>query len=177
MPEWLTEQVEPEAVAIPDWLMEETPIAPIDSADWFVHLPPEPTPESVKSAPEPQFVPPRKPVAPEQPPVPTKLPAVPENALFAQYRQRLEVDPNDHPTRLALARALRVQKELVLSLEQYESLLDVPRLLPEIAQDLSGMVSEYPSAPRLWRLLGDVYMRLGMLQKALDAYRSALDRI
>jgi hypothetical protein len=183
MPKWLTEKVEPEvaagASAMPDWLIEETPAAPADSADWFAQLSPEPTPEPVKPAPEPQFVPPQKPVTvePEQPPVPPKLPAVPENALFAQYRQRLDVDPNDHPTRLALARALRAQKELGWSLDQYEALIDVSQLMQDVSQDLSGMVAESPDVPRLRRLLGDVYMRQGMLQKALDAYRSALDQL
>jgi hypothetical protein len=64
-------------------------------------------------------------------------PAFAAREFFGQYRQRLEQNPNDHATRLALARALRTSHELEASLDQYEALIEVAQLLPDIGTDLS----------------------------------------
>jgi cytochrome c-type biogenesis protein CcmH/NrfG len=62
-------------------------------------------------------------------------------------------------------------------MDQYEVLIDTMQLLPDVSEDLVGLLGEHPDDPRLRRLLGDSYMRRGMLQQALEAYRSALDRL
>jgi cytochrome c-type biogenesis protein CcmH/NrfG len=62
-------------------------------------------------------------------------------------------------------------------MDHYEMLIDTMQLLPDVSEDLVGILSENPDDPRLRRLLGDSYMRRNMLQQALEAYRSALDRL
>jgi predicted negative regulator of RcsB-dependent stress response len=66
---------------------------------------------------------------------------------------------------------------LAPSLEQYETLIDSAQLLPDVSDDLSSLSQDYPEVPRVRRLLGDVFMRRGMLQEALNAYRSALEQL
>lgn len=65
-----------------------------------------------------------------------------------------------------------------------ESALNAYRELIKAGQDLSLLIGElesvseqHPGQPQLLRLLGDAYMENGQLQRALDAYRSALDTI
>lgn len=167
VPDWLSEEVEmpgePEVVT-PEWTVEEAPEVPAAAA-WL----PEPAPEmpslqEVRS-PEPPVV------------VPVKATALPEGELFVQYRERLEQDPSDYATRLALARALHTNNELGSSMDQYDVLIDAMQLLQDVSDDLRGLLEENPDDPRLRRLMGDSYMRRGMLQQALEAYRSALDRL
>jgi tetratricopeptide (TPR) repeat protein len=113
---------------------------------------------------------------PEAPARPAPAP-IPEGELFDQYRRRLEQNPDDHVNRLALARALHGGRALAPSLEQYETLIDSAQLLPDVSDDLSSLSQDYPEVPRVRRLLGDVFMRRGMLQEALNAYRSALEQL
>lgn len=191
MPDWLTEMERPVSSEAPgvDWLgEEEKPAPPVPPA------PPVVPPAAVKPKVEPPAAPVVKPApqpapaaqavpvsqARPEPPVPVSKPApapLPAGELFEQYRSHLEKDPNDHVNRLAFARALRSGEALVPSLDQYETLIDSSQLLQDVSEDLSNLVGEHPEVPRVRRLLGDVYMRRGMLQEALNAYRSALDRL
>src|SRR5690606_11754610 len=146
---------------LPDWLSElrEPEVAPPVAAE-------EPAPAAdVGSLPEPEFfAPPREAV-------------IPEGELFATYRQRLEAEPSDHATRLALARTLRTHGEVTPSLDHYEALVDNAQLLEDVTNDLASLVQEQPQQPRARRLLGDTLMRQGRLQDALDAYRTALEQL
>jgi hypothetical protein len=204
IPSWLQgTREEPTAVMadVPSWLTEgldEQPVAEAGAApDWLSEFDrmPEETPEpeaAVAVEPEPESAPVEQPGPPpvkaEEPParaamaepaVPAsaKLESIPEGELFDEYRRRLQENPNDHPNRLALARALRTSQELTSSLNQYETLLEASQLLQDVSDDLVTMVGDHPDVPRVRRLLGDAYMRSGMLQEALDAYRSALDQL
>ena len=60
---------------------------------------------------------------------------------------------------------------------EYEQLVDTSSLQPEILQDLEQAVTAHPNHAALQRVLGDVYMRVGQLQKALQAYRQALQKL
>jgi hypothetical protein len=175
-PDWLSEFDKMPEQAVPEWVPEETP-----EPEAAVALEPEPEPTPVEQ-PEPLPVKAEEPPAPAamaEPvaPVSAKLESIPEGELFDEYRRRLQENPNDHPNRLALARALRTSQELTSSLDQYETLLDASQLLQDVSDDLATMVDDHPDIPRVRRLLGDAYLRSGMLQEALDAYRSALDQL
>lgn len=165
MPDWLTEPVAAaEEVILPDWLHEEIEPA---AAGWLAEEEAAPAPPVAAAAP----------VQPEAPPpVPVQAP-IPRGELFEKYRSRLEEDPTDYANRLALARALQASQELPASLDQYDVLIDATQLLEDVQRDLEELVSEQPKDPRARRQLGDTYMRRGMLQEALEAYRSALDQL
>ncbi len=94
-----------------------------------------------------------------------------------ECRRRLEADPNDYPSRLTLARALRDADDWAASLDEYEALIDAAQLLSDVSGDLDGLVAARDDDPRVYRLLGDAFMRQGLLQEALAAYRDALNRL
>lgn len=172
MPDWLREAETGRREAEPSWPMEEA------VAEEVVQAPQQGPGAAEEHGPV-------IPVAPvSYPPVAAELPArrvapvVPPGELFDHYRERLQSDPADHPTRLGLARALRANPETRwTSLDHYEVLIESAQLLQDVAADLDEMLQQQPEVPRLRRLLGDVYLRRGELQRALDAYRSALDRL
>jgi len=188
-PSWLaepaaTQEAVPaiEAEDLPDWLREmvDQPEAEPEP-DIFGATPP---PIAVSTPPvEPQRVPTPEPelvsfasVEAEIVPAPREA-AIPSGELFQQYRERLEGNPNDAAARLGLARALSTNQQVPASLDHYDVLIDTQQLLQDVLGDLTGLMSSQPENPRVRRLLGDAYMRLGRLQDALDAYRSALDQL
>jgi cytochrome c-type biogenesis protein CcmH/NrfG len=63
------------------------------------------------------------------------------------------------------------------SLEHYQTLVDNMGELDQVSEDLRALLVSRPATPVARRLLGDVYMRQGYLQEALDAYRGALDNL
>ncbi|MBI5958125.1 MAG: hypothetical protein HY866_05285 [Chloroflexi bacterium] len=192
-PAWFDESASelPPAVpadGMPDWLQDYEP--PVEQPAQEAKAAPAPEPPvaerpKVSPPPEPaQAKAPPPPPAEKLPPAPAvkaELPASDEpmlsNELTEQYQRQLEKDPNDHANRLAFARTLHSGRALLRSLDQYEMLIDSSQLLQDVAGDLDAIVREFPGVPRARRLLGDAYMRHGMLQEALDAYRSALDQL
>lgn len=103
--------------------------------------------------------------------------ALPTGEQFAEYRERLAADPADYQSRLSLARALRTTDDLDTSLDHYELLLEAPQVLPDVSDDLAELEPEILEKPRVQRLLGDAFLRRGMLAEALKAYRNALHRL
>ncbi len=79
--------------------------------------------------------------------------------------------------RLTQARAYLAGGALDEAANEYEQLVDTSSLQPEILQDLEQAVTAHPDHAALQRTLGDVYMRIGQLQKALQAYRQALQKL
>lgn len=187
VPAWLTEGLEAELPtdAGLEWLDVESEAGTIEELFASEQAPePEPAPP-VKAAVEP--APPPRPTAPPPlPPVSVSEPeivlpevtaSIPEGELFEQYRHRLEADPNDYASRLALARALRTNRRLEPSLDHYEMLIGSAQLLQDVSADLVSLVEQQPDMPRVRRLLGDAFMRRGMLSQALEAYRGALEQL
>lgn len=79
--------------------------------------------------------------------------------------------------RLELARGLDGNGQLGDSLRHYEMLVNQMGALDAVADDLDGIISRANNHPKARRLLGDVFMRQGRLQEALDTYRGALSQI
>jgi len=180
MPDWLAEPIAAEPVApfegMPDWLaaVDEHAAEPA-GLDWLRKEEVTPPP-----APEPAQLPKPAPRAPEPMPEPVvsgRGLVIPPGPLFDKYRERLEANPNDYATRLALARALHANREVGTDLDHYEVLIEASQLLQDVSTDLKNLMQEQENNPRVRRLLGDTYMRQGMLQDALDAYRSALEQL
>jgi DNA-binding SARP family transcriptional activator len=83
----------------------------------------------------------------------------------------------DHYELMQTARTLISQNQHLDSLPHFEALIDRGALLDDVIPEISKVVEAHPAVPRARRLLGDAHMRNGDLQKALDTYRSALDKL
>jgi tetratricopeptide (TPR) repeat protein len=180
LPDWLSLGDSEEEVVtltsdnIPDWLQNAKPddVVPISEDDlaWLSSSQAEPVEL-------PDWLQPMTPVAevtraPEPPsPPPVKKPEVkpPEPARPAPQRQTAPAGQRIH-----VARKLAVEEQVPKALEVYQQLIDDQAGLEEVRADLRELVKTKPKEPRAKRLLGDTHMRLGDLQSALDAYRSAL---
>jgi cytochrome c-type biogenesis protein CcmH/NrfG len=98
-------------------------------------------------------------------------------AQFEPFRAKLEQNPDDHATRLSLARELVKMGDIVHGLQHYQTLVENVAESDTVSEDLVALISQNPTQPVARRLLGDLYMRQGYLQEALDAYRGALDNL
>ncbi len=178
-----------DTAAIPGWLLEPVPEAPAVTPVAETPVAETPAPEPVVAAAPAAETPP---VVPEPTPVPARaepaaLPAailqvllnasIPEGAAYDIFRKRLAADPGDHATRLALARRLLLDNNTAASLNHYEALAFAEVLLPDLERDLRALVQRQPALPQARRVLGDVFMREGRLQEALETYRAALEQL
>ncbi|MBN1963296.1 MAG: hypothetical protein JW910_01535, partial [Anaerolineae bacterium] len=180
------EELEPlPAAEIPDWLQAPEEVQEVP--DWLLEAAPEP-PVPVEPAPSPA-VPEPAPAAPAAPvpaaPAPVAIPvysvpisaALPQGEAYATFRSRLETNPQDHDTRLELARTLNQRQALPDSLGQYQALVQAQAHLDTIERDLRALVEANPGVPQARRVLGDAIMRQGRLQEALETYRAALEQL
>lgn len=194
VPDWLAEAAPEQQPALegelegemPDWLLE--PIQVEEEAelpDWLAEVAPQPEPVAQAPAPPPPVEPaPERPAA--APPAPATRPALtpvrisvalPQGEAYAPYREKLTQNPDDHPTRLELARALKKEDAIAACLGQYQALVSAEALLSEVEADLRALVAQRPALPQARRVLGDALMRQGRLQDALDTYRAALEQL
>ena len=173
-------------VDLPDWLKDNADAEDSEPADaapeWVAELEGEPERAEADSAPEWLEAPetwaePIEPTPRPEAPARVRQASIPASPQFEQYRNRLDQDPSDHPSRLSLARALKSSGEPVASLDHYEVLVESNALLPDVSEDLNNLASQQQEDTRVHRLRGDTYMRRGMLQEALDAYRTALEQL
>ncbi len=181
MPDWLTEEAEETAAeaeaTMPDWLQDLQPPQAEESAealDWLSEG------EEVRSTPQAEAAPPPQEEAPataQETETATPQVSPSEGKLLEQYHERLREHPDDYPTRLSLARALRSHEDIAACLNHYEALINSGQLLQDVTEDLLAIVEDYAEMPRAHRLLGDAYMRRGMLEEALSAYRQALAQL
>jgi cytochrome c-type biogenesis protein CcmH/NrfG len=56
-------------------------------------------------------------------------------------------------------------------------LLEEPAAVSEIIASLTDVLDQYQDQPAVYELLGDAQMRDGQLNRALDAYRAALEKM
>lgn len=201
MPAWLTEEIpaaEPAATPVDNWMADvglDSNTAAIPG--WLLEPVPEPVAVAETPAPEPVVA--ETPAVETPPPAvsepmpappraePAPIPAailqvllntsIPEGAAYDIFRKRLAADPGDHATRLALARRLLLDNNTAASLSHYEALAFAEALLPDLEHDLRALVQRQPALPQVRRVLGDVFMREGRLQEALETYRAALEQL
>jgi len=167
VPEEVTEELPAEPV-----VEGAVPRAPVDEElDWVRELEaPEQQEEPGVGVEAPDLAP-AEAVTEMPPPEPSELPvtepeAVPATAEVVGPAQRLS-SARSHLAELALDDAAR----------EYEQLVDAPSLRPELLEDVERAVEAHPDHAPLLRVLGDVYVRTGQLQKALRAYRQALHNL
>ncbi len=179
--DWLSEAELEQEIApedMPDWLLE--PVSEVEVPDWLAEAAPEPPAEPAEAEPaaapavsEPK---PARATAPATVVAPLSA-AVPAGAAYDTYRTSLTANPQDHETRLDLARKLIEDNQVLESVGQYEVLASAAAMLDDIEDDLNQIVESRPNLPQARRVLGDVFMRKGRLQDALDAYRTALEQL
>ncbi len=75
------------------------------------------------------------------------------------------------------ARALRDSGDADGALDLYEKLIRQEQLLSSVLADLEEGVSGRLAQPRTLTLIGDLCTKQGRLQRALEAYRQALDML
>ncbi len=102
---------------------------------------------------------------------------VPDSEQLAEYERRVAENSDDHGSRIALARALWALDQVPGSCAHYEVLIEAGQLLPDVVNDLSALVVEYPAETQIHRMLGDAYLRRGRLKEALYSYRRALEQL
>jgi hypothetical protein len=172
IPSWYPYEVPAESVEVVEPVVQEQ--APSPAPEPIVE---EVVPQPVQEQPAPQ-PPPQPEPAQQAPAPPTPAPASVTTSDQADfYRARLHQNPEDHDSRLNLARELNRAGSLSEGLQEYEVLIDKSAMLEKVADDLGGLIKQIPRHPKARRLLGDIYMRQGRLQEALDTYRGALDQI
>jgi hypothetical protein len=85
-------------------------------------------------------------------------------------------EPEDEYEALLLQAKQAVEEDdLEQALEDYETLIEEKEKLPEVIDALSDVSYQHPMNVSVLKLLGDAYMRVNQLQKALDAYSRAED--
>jgi tetratricopeptide (TPR) repeat protein len=164
LPEWLREPA-------PELAEEEAEALPVaEPAALAEEEVPAPPPEELEAAPEPEVA---------VPPEPEPVTVVAEEALtgIPAFRQQLDAEPDDHVTRLALARALTDDGVLEEALAEYGELVASGQELDDAVADLERVVQSSPRNTLARRVLGDAYMKQNRLSKALEAYRQALDSL
>ncbi|WP_119073022.1 tetratricopeptide repeat protein [Aggregatilinea lenta] len=167
-------------VDLPDWLKDEADSEsaepPEEPPSWLDAPEPQPEPAQAAAASE-RYEAPVVQRAPESPAPAAHRASVPPGHQYDQYREQLDRDPADYVSRLSLARVLQSSGEVAGSLDHYEVLVESSAELPDVTQDLDSLARQQQENPRVHRLRGDTYMRRGMLQEALDAYRTALEQL
>jgi len=79
--------------------------------------------------------------------------------------------------RLESARSALDAGDYEAAVTDYRALLDAGEGMNALITEMESQVSAHSHVSTLRELLGDAYMRNGQLQKALDAYRQALDQL
>ena len=157
----------PEAEEVPAWMEARAePVAEM----------PAPAPEEAVEAPVAEEIRPPEPAP--QVPVAEAAPAAVDEApsaeqRFRELREELQARPRNHPLRLEVARMCAGQKEWKSALGHYEKLIASRKLLPDVLQDLQGILVEDVDRARVYQLLGDVYMQEDQLDRALEMYRQS----
>jgi cytochrome c-type biogenesis protein CcmH/NrfG len=117
-------------------------------------------------------------IAPPMPQVPASdVPSAHDLAQVQEYRDRLTAVPDDHETRIALARTFLREGALDDSVREYKQLLKEPALTDTLIEELERASQDHPEYSDLHLVLGDAYTRAGQLSNAMQAYKRALTRL
>ena len=104
-------------------------------------------------------------------------PTVDITAAIAGYLAKLEASPQDHPTRLALARAYVATGEWEKAAQQYTQLAQsAAEVRGDVIADLERSTQEHPEQWPLHQALGDAYMEAGRFEEALAKYNWLLSQ-
>ncbi|MEM9953026.1 MAG: hypothetical protein AAF846_15585 [Chloroflexota bacterium] len=177
IPDWLQETVDDSVTAgedLPDWLAGETDISTDEIPDWLRETMDEEEAsidevlvDDFLSEPEPE---PLAPVAStplpapvQQSPAPVPVAASNVNAVEYLRSAKTKIDAGD------------IDGAVI----DYEQVIRANKALSQVEKELTRLADDKQHAknPAVNRVLGDVLMRQGKLQEALDTYRKALNML
>ncbi|MGB7339172.1 MAG: hypothetical protein WBC91_09795 [Phototrophicaceae bacterium] len=173
MPDWLQDTVDDSVTAdadLPDWLAGETDISADEIPDWLRETmeEEESVPDIVSGSflddivttPEPS-VPLPVPVAQSPAPVPVAADSVDAVAYLRSAKDKISANDIDG------------------AMLDYEQIIRANKALGQVEKELQRLSEDksYKRNPAVNRVLGDVLMRQGKLQEALDTYRKALNML
>lgn len=94
-------------------------------------------------------------------------------AELRRFYEQLELKPDNHAMRLALARMNEGRGDVERALDQYKQLINRGQLIEPVVEDLqelSGGAYDRRLLRRIHRLLGDAYMKQDRYHEAMDEY-------
>jgi hypothetical protein len=175
MPDWLRDQVD-DSIAdesdVPDWLSDvEADVVVDEIPDWLREtLDDEGDDVAVITDSTSDAVP----VVPTPSPTPTQAPV----PVAKSPAPLAPIDPNlDVAATLQQARDALQSGDVDGALVAYENVIRANQALDTVAQDTGKLLADakHKQNPAIYRIHGDVLMRQGKLQDALDTYRRALN--
>lgn len=178
MPAWLMDQVQEDAADsadIPDWLMAESegtaePLSE-DIPEWLREQIDEGAEAPTEAVAQPaQLAPPPVQPAPLAPAA-TLQPAGASPAPLSRAAASIDI-----PQTLSAARSKVQSGQIDAGMTDYEAIVRANAELDTVVADLEQLLAdkEQRQNPAVHRVMGDVLMRQGRLQDALDTYRKAL---
>jgi tetratricopeptide (TPR) repeat protein len=144
---------------------EAAPVAPEPPLD-EAPPPAEPTPAATPTAETPAVHPARG-DRDDEPPIFTG------NEVLDTYLHQLEADPQNDILRLSVARIGGQIGMADLAVQHYKYLIKNKRLLDQVVEELSDLISDNDDGQllqRLHRVLGDAYTKQGRFREAVDEY-------
>jgi hypothetical protein len=144
-----------------------------------IEIPPseEPLPsEPVVTEPEMEVVEPEPEPAAEPAPEPEPVSVEPGDDIES-LRAYVKENARDYGARLNLARMLLQSRRYDEAMGEYGRLVRYRKWADEVMSDMEGLLQDRPSDLTARRVLGDAYMRIGLLEEALKVYQDALEDI
>jgi hypothetical protein len=142
---------------------------------------PPPPPARPVVKPQTQPLPPlasTEPTPAPTPPVPPKPPSPPKAARPRKGKAAKSPYATEPPEEVfSLGQRSIDEGNQAVAVEALDYLVTSGQLVNEVIAELENFTMNHPGASPLWRVLGDAYMKNNRLQKALDAYRQALDEL
>ncbi|MGJ3239288.1 MAG: hypothetical protein ACFE0Q_11325 [Anaerolineae bacterium] len=180
MPDWLQETVDDSVTTdadLPDWLAGETDISADEIPDWLRETM-EDEEEPVALNFDEELMDTFDEDIEDEEPVATPVQAItPVNLSPAP--QIVDANKVDVVALLRSANEKTNAKDIDGAMHDYEQIIRANKALPQVEKELQRLSEDkaYKKNPAVNRVLGDVLMRQGKLQEALDTYRKALNML
>ncbi|WP_420630500.1 tetratricopeptide repeat protein [Candidatus Leptofilum sp.] len=166
---------------LPDWLdsSDERPV--VGETDWLRTLPDVDMDSWLSAEAEAATIEPEEEIQlPDTGPLrstPTDTDPLLEDELFEPVIEPSSGAYSVDEAKLGVAQEALADGRIDEAVTEYKTLVAEGSGMMAIIAELEQAADAHPQAPALFQVLGDAYMRNGQLQKALAAYRSALNQM
>ena len=166
---------------LPDWLEPDDTRPVVGETDWLQNLPDVDMDSWLSAEAEAVTADPAEDVQmPDTGPLrsqPTDTGPLLEDDLFEPVIEPSSGAYSVDEAKLGVAQEALANGRITDALNQYKALVNEGAGMMAIIAELEQAADAHPQTPALFQVLGDAYMRNGQLQKALAAYRSALNQM